>query len=259
MNIIKPIQAIKGVLDKIKVENGQLISCIDTKEIFIDSYDNKRIKISDIIFLETELEKSSILAPLINKLYFVKENNKIYTFSGSRWNEIFMSNGEGSYSQNISIKKQTITLKSDVDYITVDNFNPINDTILIYCNSIYLEEGNDYRIEVDKIYPTEGKWVATEDQNSCINIIVFKSVVTSNESGTSNYVNEMNNLKRDNAMLLYILMENNITSIKTILTVEKIKSLYISSLWTLEMVTEAKNKTIITEEEFNSISSSKTL
>lgn len=65
-------------------KDGMLSFATDTGNLYIDC-NNKRIEITDVITLETESNRTSILAPITNKFYFVKATNLLYRYDGSSW------------------------------------------------------------------------------------------------------------------------------------------------------------------------------
>lgn len=76
------------VLKNKAFEAGALYWCIDTGKVFLDSEtQNSRIEMSNSsIFLDTENMRNSILAPIPNKFYFIKENSKLYVYNEKGWN-----------------------------------------------------------------------------------------------------------------------------------------------------------------------------
>lgn len=59
--------------------NGSLIAATDTGELYVD-YNGARMRIGDVITLETEAQRLSTLAPL-PKLYYVTETGKLWRFA----------------------------------------------------------------------------------------------------------------------------------------------------------------------------------
>lgn len=59
--------------------NGSLIAATDTGELFVD-YNGARMRIGDVITLETEAQRLATLAPL-PKLYWVAETSKLWRFA----------------------------------------------------------------------------------------------------------------------------------------------------------------------------------
>lgn len=72
-------------LADIAFTEGSLYFCADTGNMYLDSQtQGKRIGISlDIIYIDTESERESILAPIPNKIYFIKNSKKLYIYDGS--------------------------------------------------------------------------------------------------------------------------------------------------------------------------------
>lgn len=59
--------------------NGSLIAAMDTGELYVD-YNGARMRIGDVITLETESQRLATLAPL-PKLYWVAETSKLWRFA----------------------------------------------------------------------------------------------------------------------------------------------------------------------------------
>ena len=60
-------------------ENGSMIVATDTGELYVD-YNGARMRIGDVITLETEAQRLATLAPL-PKLYYVTETGKLWRFA----------------------------------------------------------------------------------------------------------------------------------------------------------------------------------
>lgn len=75
-----------------KVENtslcpvvpGQYLICKDSGDVFYDTEDGIRKHLTDIIDLETDAERTAILAPL-DKMYFVKETAHFWRHLNGLW------------------------------------------------------------------------------------------------------------------------------------------------------------------------------
>ena len=76
----------------IPITPGRYLICTDTSDVYYDTKDNVRKHLTDIIDLETDAERTAILAPL-DKFYFVKDTAHIWKRrkrrclcnSGRRW------------------------------------------------------------------------------------------------------------------------------------------------------------------------------
>lgn len=77
------IEALESELSSIPVSNGQIIFVKDHKSILWD-VDSLRIELTQAIILNKETDRTSILAPLPNKFYYVVETNVLYYY-GSDW------------------------------------------------------------------------------------------------------------------------------------------------------------------------------
>lgn len=74
--IISLYKTIKSKLTSLAIKSGNLILSTDSQELFFDQ-DGVRIKVSDIIYLNTEDDRIGILVPL-NKFYYVKSTQKLW-------------------------------------------------------------------------------------------------------------------------------------------------------------------------------------
>ncbi|MGL5752692.1 MAG: hypothetical protein ACRCXT_19295 [Paraclostridium sp.] len=85
------------------------------------------------------------------------------------------------------IIKSTQILETTSTKIYIDRFDKNNDTLFIYENSIYLEEGDDYVISSDSshIIQKQGNWDGTEEA-IVFNTIILKNSKTHNEEDLSN-------------------------------------------------------------------------
>lgn len=81
MALTKSIDTIKSKLGTIPVSTGQVIYLSDTEELYFDSSNGTRIQVRDLIILETEAERTAIIAPL-TKLYYVKNERMLWVYSG---------------------------------------------------------------------------------------------------------------------------------------------------------------------------------
>ena len=68
-------------LNTIPITNGQAVICEDREKLYFDKTDT-RISIGDLIIVEASTDLPE--APL-NKLYFVKETDKLYIYSNNTW------------------------------------------------------------------------------------------------------------------------------------------------------------------------------
>lgn len=186
--------------------------------------------------------------------------------------EIFIDNSKGervSTNKSINVKKATTTIiksSSSVD-INIEGFDSTTDTLLVYLNSVYLDEQSDYTINntTNTIECTDGVWYSTEASPSIFNFVAFcntPSIVQPSPvqsfvqehtiMNINNDSNELILLKYENALMIYTMMINNL-NVSTLLTEEKIMYFYINSLWTKEMVYEAIEYGLIRKDKFEQI------
>lgn len=82
----KPTLGTKYQAQLSPIEDGQFIVATDSRELFYDD-GSLRIPLADILFLNTETERETILAPL-PKFYFVISSSKLYVWDGTIWTAI---------------------------------------------------------------------------------------------------------------------------------------------------------------------------
>ena len=65
-----------------EIVNGSIIMCSDSGDCYFDTLDGERVQISkQIVFLETENNRTSMLAPESDKFYLVKESGLLYIYN----------------------------------------------------------------------------------------------------------------------------------------------------------------------------------
>ena len=72
----------KAKLSSVAVGAGRVVFCRDTQELFVDMSTGERKQITDIIILQTEAERTGLVAPL-TKFYYVVETSKLWRYQGS--------------------------------------------------------------------------------------------------------------------------------------------------------------------------------
>ena len=107
----------KNKLDTVPVTDGQIIYVKDTHELYFD-VDNTRTKATDIIFVDTVVERDAIVAPFQNKVYCVLENNKLCRYDGTNWVDLG-GDVTKNYVDTNFIKKDNTTA-----FTPTDDYNP---------------------------------------------------------------------------------------------------------------------------------------
>lgn len=82
-------------LPDLSIKNGQLIFIKDKQKIALD-LDDKRIFYNQIVVLQTETERASLLAPISGLFYFVIENAVLWMYE-QQWIQITTSPNEIIY------------------------------------------------------------------------------------------------------------------------------------------------------------------
>ena len=76
--IVRFTEVNKSQVNQVPMKPGQLVFSNDSFEIYLDNMYSERIKITDIIKLDTENDRTGIIAPLADKFYYVKATNKFW-------------------------------------------------------------------------------------------------------------------------------------------------------------------------------------
>ncbi len=93
MAFFAPIEAVSSRLNEIPISNGNFIINITDGQLLYDAYNNKRISISSISFIDTEAELLSSTGAK-NRLYIAKNTGIIYYWIGS-WCSVRINNQSG--------------------------------------------------------------------------------------------------------------------------------------------------------------------
>lgn len=92
------------------------------------------------------------------------------------------NNEEAQARAGVGFQKYTITIYENKDSVEVPDliYNQDTDTILLFNNSVYLEENTDYIIEDTTIKSLDGEWQASSSEPMTLNIVVLKAVPIGN-------------------------------------------------------------------------------
>lgn len=80
MAITQSAETILANIDTIPVMSGQVIYVRDAQQLYFDSLNGTRVQIRDVIFLDTDAQRTAIVAPL-EKLYFVKATGVLWAYN----------------------------------------------------------------------------------------------------------------------------------------------------------------------------------
>lgn len=101
-NLFNPDHALESQIRDfsiIPLSMGRFLIASDSKSIFYD-LENSRIQLTDIITLNTETERASILAPL-DKFYFVKGSSTLWRYVNDKWKSWPSSGSGGTVSRAV--------------------------------------------------------------------------------------------------------------------------------------------------------------
>lgn len=97
--IVKTNKSLLGATD---ISNGCVYFVDDTKELFFD-FDSKRSEVKDILVLEKESERTSILFVPLNKFYFVLETKILWLYKDGSWYQVSQSVSPSTDPSSITI------------------------------------------------------------------------------------------------------------------------------------------------------------
>ena len=99
------------------IKDGQFLIVTDTMKLMYD-FGTKRIVLGDIIELDTEVERTALLAPLA-KFYFVKATGVLWRYNNGSWIE---------WDNNVAADHINTSIRSN-DGVHGLRFNSINSTL----------------------------------------------------------------------------------------------------------------------------------
>lgn len=97
--IVKTNKSLLGTTD---ISNGCVYFVDDTKELFFD-FDSKRSEVKDILVLEKESERTSILFVPLNKFYFILETKILWFYKDGTWYQVSQSTPPSTDPSSITI------------------------------------------------------------------------------------------------------------------------------------------------------------
>ena len=111
--LFQPVKTTKSILDTTAIVDGKAYFVQDSEQLYFD-YDQTRTEIRDIIVLDTEGARTSMLAPK-NKFYFVIETAKLWLYKNGLWIE-----AAGSGSSGMNLSSQSFSAGSAIASVTLD-------------------------------------------------------------------------------------------------------------------------------------------
>ena len=154
MSIVQHVKVLDSQLANIKIVAGSTIYTRDTGKHFIDISDTERVQISDIIYIDTDKERSALLAPLPDKLYITRDTNKVWIYSvkTDKW---VCLNIDTTYTAGTGIS---------IDGTTINNSGVHTVTAGASANKININtNGNTNTITIDNVANAVSASKATSD------------------------------------------------------------------------------------------------
>lgn len=84
--IMSVIATTANRLPDLAIKNGQLIFIRDSQKIALD-FDDKRVFYNQIVVINTDIERTSLLAPVTGLFYFVIETQILWTYQ-TEWVQV---------------------------------------------------------------------------------------------------------------------------------------------------------------------------
>ena len=150
--ILKGIYTVQSKLADLPVKNGQLIFASDTNRICLD-FKDKRVIYEQIVTLETDEERSSMLAPS-DLFYFVKDTSILWRYTGGQWVQL-TTNPAIHIQYGDSTSDFPVVGKEFVLYISNDNIYRWDDTSTSYKKMTISEDDLSLAITEVKSYVDE--------------------------------------------------------------------------------------------------------
>lgn len=154
MSIVQHIKVLDSQLANIKIVAGSTIYTRDTGKHFIDISDTERVQISDIIYIDTDKERTALLAPLPDKLYITRDTNKVWVYSvkSDKW---VCLNIDTTYTAGTGIS---------IDGTTINNSGVRSVTAGASANKINVNtNGNTNTITINNVANATSAGKATND------------------------------------------------------------------------------------------------
>lgn len=143
--VLSPIATVKSKLSDLTVEDGQLIFIQDRKEIAFDFGGNRKVY-KQIEELATEAERTSLLAPVTGRYYYVTDPPVLWRYQEDGWVQITTppENLENVVYMDTTDNENTTFTETSTSNVTVDSvlsdssINPVQ-------NKVITEEINSLR------------------------------------------------------------------------------------------------------------------
>lgn len=165
IDYVNYIEIYKRDLDSIDKQIGNFIYCTDTEETFLDAYYNVRLKLKNVVYVFSELDRENIERPMLNTMYAVRATKSIYKYE-KKWFTVLETTNLLSlvYLDEIFIETTLKDKKGNtIVPITVDTAVRMDNT------GIYLKE------ELDSIvYTTENVTKIVYGESTEANRSVFR-------------------------------------------------------------------------------------
>ena len=121
-----PATTIEATLESTPINNGHIYVTTDTKRLYVD-LNSSRLLIDGNIYLETELQRTSIIAPLSNKLYIVKETGFSYMYINGEWKLV---GGVSNYEELTNLPKiNNVVLSGELDLSDIGAQPAVDNTL----------------------------------------------------------------------------------------------------------------------------------
>lgn len=154
MQLIKFIKTTSDKISTIDIISGQLIFSTDRKETFLDIDSSTRIQFGEIIYIDSEADRLLITTPISDKLYYTKDTDKLYSYTGGSWKSIIissftaLSDTPSSYS---GYGGNVLQVKSDESGLEFSSKNTFSATVSLV-NGLTATAGNLLSLNTSGLY-----------------------------------------------------------------------------------------------------------
>ena len=139
------IKCSSETLDTVPKKAGQLVYVTDSKEQYFDVKNGERIKISDVIFLESIAARDSLENPFTGKLYFIIETRELWAYCNNRWVDVELgTQAWKTIFDNTNVPSSAVNAQQALEELYNNKLNKVAASDVIYCND---SNGNPQTID----------------------------------------------------------------------------------------------------------------
>ena len=194
-------------LQDVPIVEGQIVYVEDTGDNYLDT-NSTRLKISDIIFLDSEAFKTTIV-PTLNKLYFIKDSQTLQIYNGTIWEEVVAK----SVASKVSYTNTDLSAVNVQDALDeINNKTNLKITQTTLADKLYGtdEKGNQTVFDKNSLNKVDDVQV---DGTSIVKEKIANIDLQSIKSDYNTQINSLTQIVNDNKNSV----DNNIANINTVI------------------------------------------